>query len=313
MRKSIKRTLAYDLGGTKLAAAVIDDAGRILESVREKVDVSSGPTSLVNQFYKLGSPLVKKYALKHGAIASAGPLDPVAGVLLNPTNLKTKGRRWGDVALTQLVQKKLKINIKLENDAAAAALAEYWVGSGKGFENILIVTLGTGLGVGVIANGQLIRSGRNLHPEAGHITIDYQDQDWLCGCGNYGCAEAFLSGANFTRQMAKRYFDSSLDGHTLVDHARAADRRIVQEFALYGQRLATFLYSQIVLFCPEKIIISGGFSHSADLFLPKTKKHLLKLLRTRRTGVDLLPQISISKFIDDAGLIGAAYTAFQNN
>ena len=311
LKKNSKKVLAFDLGGTKLACAVVNSRGQILEQIRSPVDLHLGPHSLVKQFAELGIPLIKKYALKAGAIASAGPLDPARGLLLNPTNLKTRGKSWGVVPLIREVEKKLKIKLHLENDAAAAAWAEHWVGKERGVQNLLIVTLGTGVGVGVLTNGDLVRSGRNLHPEAGHIIIDYKDKEWLCGCGNYGCAEAFLSGVNFTAHLAAKWSDPRLTGEKLVASARQGEPLVVAEFGIYGERLASFLCSLIVLFSPEKIVISGGFSHAEDLFLPVCEIKLRELLRTRREGVDLLPRIQISKFRDEAGLLGAAYIALH--
>lgn len=313
MKKVYKKALAFDLGGTKIAAAVVNERGKIIEFVKEKVDTSKGVVSLVAQFHRLGAPLIQTHKVKQAVIASAGPLDPFAGKLLNPTNLKKQGKLLGVVPLAQLVQKKLKIKTRLENDAASAVLAEYWIGKGKGAKNIMAITLGTGLGVGVIANNQLLRSGRNLHTEAGHITIDYQDTQWQCGCGNFGCAEAFLSGVNFTKRMNQVYFQNPIDGEELVHRARLGDARVIAEFIHYGERLAAFLYSQIVVFSPERIIISGGFSHSSDLFLSVTEKKLTDLLSTRRVGIDMLPKILLSDFKDEAGLLGAAYTAFHSN
>lgn len=310
-KKNYKKILAYDLGGTKICVAVIDERGVILEIKHEPVDLSEGIKSLVNQFARMGKILVKKYKLNRGAIASAGPLDPARGVLLNATNLKTKGKKWGVVPLVAKLEKKLKIKLKLENDAAAAAFAEYWLGSERKIENILVVTLGTGVGVGVLANGQLVRSGRNLHPEAGHIILDYKDREWLCGCGNYGCAEAFLSGVNFTKQMAKKLDKPGLTGEALVAMADQGDTRVLSEFKVYGERLASFLCSLTVLFCPEKIILSGGFSHASELFLQTCELKLSELLQTRRQGIDLLPQIIISSFQDEAGVLGAAYVGFN--
>lgn len=311
-KKNYRKVLAFDLGGTKLAVAVVDERGHVLESKRELVELHGGAKSLVEQFARLGRPLIEKYKLKKGAIASAGPLDPIQGRLLNPTNLKTLGHEWGVVPLVKLVEKKLKIKLKLENDAASAAQAETWVGVGRKSQDVVVVTLGTGLGVGVIANGQLVRSGRHLHTEAGHIIIDYKDRSWLCGCGNYGCAEAFLSGRNFTLHLAQAWSEPHLTGEELVARARRKDQRVTQEFAVYGERLASFLCSLVVMFSPEKVILSGGFSHAADLFLPACETKLTELLKTRRLGVDLLPQILISKFRDEAGLIGAASVSFSN-
>ncbi|MEQ1664256.1 MAG: ROK family protein, partial [Bdellovibrionales bacterium] len=190
-------------------------------------------------------------------------------------------------------------------------LAESWMASSKSAQNIIAVTLGTGLGVGVIANGKLVRSGKNLHPEAGHIIISYNEKEWLCGCGNFGCAEAFLSGVNWTNHLAKKWDEPQLTSEQLVNRARQGDKKVLAEFDLYAERLAAFFTSLIVLFSPQKIVISGGFSHAAELFLPKCETKLLDLLRHRRVGVDLLPAIECSKHPDDMGVLGAAYVALM--
>ena len=308
-KKNLKKVLAIDLGGTKIAAAAVDERGRLWDLRRESVRAQAGPAELIQQIVEISAPLIKKYKIKTGAIASAGPLDPIKGTLLNPTNLKTQGEMWGVVPLTSKLERALKVRFFLENDAAAAALAEYWRGAGRGAENLISVTLGTGLGVGVIANGQLVRSGRNLHPEAGHIIISHGEKEWLCGCGNYGCAEAFLSGVNFTHRLAERWKDSKLIGEELVRRARSGDETVRREFDQYADRLATFLLSLVVLFSPERIILSGGFSHASDLFLDRCTKRLSDLLKTRREGHDLMPNIKVSPFQNEAGVLGAAFVA----
>lgn len=291
--------------------AAVDEKGRLYGEHRAPVQLNAGFRGLVNQFGEMGRPLIQKYKIKNVVIASAGPLDPIRGLLLNPTNLKTHGEEWGVVPLVREVQKKLKLPVVLENDAAAAVLAEHWLGAGRKTDDLVVVTLGTGLGVGVFTNGQLVRSGRHLHPEAGHITIDYKDREWLCGCGNFGCAEAFLSGVNFTKKMAEVLERPGLSGETLVQLARQGDHKAILEFEKYGKRLAAFIYSLSVIFSPKKVVLSGGFSHSADLFLPSCEQELTQLMRTRRKGCDLLPKVLISPFRDEAGLLGAAYVAFS--
>ncbi len=310
-KKNYKKVLAYDLGGTKIAVAVVDERARIIETKRQLVELHGGAKSLVEQFVRLGRPLIEKYNIKHGAIASAGPLDPVRGLLLNPTNLKTLGQDWGVVPLVRMLERQLKIKLALENDAAAATLAERWIGQSQKLKDSVVVTLGTGLGVGAIANGELVRSGRHLHTEAGHIIIDYADQSWRCGCGNFGCAEAFLSGANFTRHLAKEWSEPHLTGEELVARAQKGDERVLAEFVTYGERLASFICSLVVIFSPEVIVLSGGFSHAANLFLPSCENRLTELLATRRQGCDLMPRILLSKFRDEAGLIGAAFVSFH--
>ncbi len=310
-RKAAKKVLAIDLGGTKIALAVIDQSGRIQDSIRERVDFSGEYDSLLAQISRLARPLIAKHKLTAGAIASAGPLDPIAGLLLNPTNFKGKSAGWGVVHFIRDLKRKLKIALQLENDAAAAARAEAWLGAGRGKNNVVIVTLGTGLGVGVVANGQIVRSGRYLHTEGGHIIINCEGSDWLCGCGNYGCAEAYLSGANFTKNLGRQWGEPTLSGEELLARAKRGDAAAVEAFRQYGDKLAVFFYSLCVLFSPELIVISGGFSHSYELFMPTTEAKLRDLMRTRREGVDMLPKVKISRFQDQAGLLGAARVALD--
>lgn len=291
--------------------AAVDRRGQIFDLVKEPLDASVGPSSLFDQIVRLARPLIKKYNLKLGGIASAGPLDPIKGVWLNPTNMKTSGKSWGVVSVVKPLEKKLKIKLKLENDAAAGVLAEGWLGKSKGEKNLILVTLGTGLGVGVIANGGLVRSGRFLHPEAGHMIIDVNDNEHLCGCGNYGCAEALLSGSNFTHSVMKKIGITSLTGEEMVRMADAGDQMILNEFETYSRHLSAFLFSLSVLFSPKTIVIGGGFAHAHPHFINRTALSLEKMMRNQREGHDLLPRLFISKFADEACLLGAAQLGFQ--
>lgn len=306
-----KTVLAFDLGGTKLAAAAVDESGKILREIREKVVFDKGIEGLFEQMARVGRDLCSQFPCLAGAIASAGPLDPRAGLLLDPTNFKTSGHSWGVVPLVAEVKKHLKLPLTLENDAASAALAERWQGASQGFENSLVITLGTGLGVGVIANGELIRSGRYLHPEGGHLIIEHEKQEALCGCGNYGCAEAYLSGTNFTKLVSQQWGEA-VTTEEIVRRARAGDPKAVQAFSDYGRRMALYMRTLIVLFSPEVIVLSGGFSMVADLFLEKTAETLMQLMERRREGIDLLPEIKLSPFREEAGLLGAAWVAFES-
>ena len=196
-----KKVLAYDLGGTKVHLGVVDQSGRVLAEQRVPVVVEQGKTAVINQLAELGKSYLTLYPeIKQVGLASAGPMDPTN--LSNPSDPKNN---WGRVHITKILGQKLKRNVTLENDAAAAMLAEHWKGKAKGYENSMIMTLGTGLGTGIISNGELLRSGRFLHPEAGHIIIRDGDQSAPCGCGNLGCSEASLSGRGFTRRNRPRF------------------------------------------------------------------------------------------------------------
>ncbi|MGK5089735.1 ROK family protein [Bdellovibrionota bacterium FG-2] len=308
-----KVVLAYDLGGTKVAVGAVNGAGKVLEEVRLPVGTARGKTAVIQQLANLGKGFMSRFpAIKVAGIASAGPLDPVRGVLLDPTNFgtPTKGT-WGEVPLAQLLEKKLGIRVRLENDAAAAILAEHWKGAARGFDNAMILTLGTGLGTGVIANGTLVRAGRNMHTEAGHVILNYQDLSAPCGCGNFGCAEAYLSGRNFALRYQKKNRNSKITAPQIADQARRGDRAALQAFEEYAQAMAVAIASYVVLYAPEIVVFTGSFAETADLFLEKTQINLQSLLQRRREGIDFMPQLVVSSLNNQAGLIGGAYVALH--
>jgi len=314
-----QKVLGYDLGGTKVAVAVVDSNGRILEETREPARIREGRDVLIRQLASLGKKFLARHpAIKQVGIASAGPLDPKRGVLLDPTNFAGPG--WGQVPLAKLLSKKLGLPVVLENDAAAAILAEHWLGLGRGLDNVMIMTLGTGLGTGIIANGALVRGGRGMHPEGGHLILSPNDQSAPCGCGNLGCAEAYLSGRNFTHR-ARRAFgldedDKTLDAAILAELARGQGSDRVRARALfddYADMLAVAMHNFTVLYCPELIVLTGSFALAADLFLDRARAKLELRLSRRRVGIDLLPKVLVSSLDNRAGVLGAAYIALASS
>lgn len=299
-----KHVLAVDLGGTKVRVARVDRSGKIKATLQEKSDFSQGPKGLLTQLVKLLTEVAGGESPEAVGIGSAGPLDPARGLLLSPTNFRTKGKPWGVVRLAEALEDALTVPVVLENDAAAAALGEAWAGASKKYDNSLVMTLGTGLGVGVIANGQLLRAGRGLHPEAGHIFLHAGDREALCGCGNYGCAEAYLSGAHFEKRSAKKAKQPR--------GARAIrDGRGIEDD--YARHLALAIHTYVVCFAPEVVVVTGGFAKTASKYFTKVKKELASLLERRRVGVDLMPKLVLSKLGENAVILGAAGIAWHAN
>jgi glucokinase len=306
--------LAYDLGGTKVSVGVVDAEGRVLEERREPVRAREGQDALLRQLSDLGREFLSRNpGVRRAGVASAGPLDPVAGTLLNPTNLSAhSGGDWGVVPLAPRLSESLGIPVRLENDAAAAMLAEHWIGAARGYANAMILTLGTGLGTGVVANGELVRAGRQLHPEGGHIILRYDDETAPCNCGNLGCAEAYLSGMHFTNRARRRLGDESLTTVAIAALARNGDPRARAAFDEYAEAMSAAIASYVALYCPEIIVFTGSFANAADLFLDTTRARLERRLARRRTGVDLMPRLALSSLSNHAGLIGGAYVALRD-
>ncbi len=301
--------LCFDLGGTKLFAALITDQGKIVNHTVKRIDQSRGLEGLLADFKELGTSLGGKY--KAVSVASAGPLHSGRGVLLDPTNFFTGGKSWGVVPLVARLKKIFKKPVFLENDAAAAVMAESWKGGhGKSGRNIVAITLGTGVGIGCVANGQIVRAGQGLHPEASHIPINNEAREYPCGCGAYGCIEAYLAGTHFARRLSKR-LGRELDGNQSLILAKENEPTAIAAFAEYGRKLAEALRSLAVVFAPEIVVLSGGFTKAAPFFLPATEAHLPKVMERYREGVDLLPKVRVSKLGDRAGVLGAAYAAIH--
>jgi glucokinase len=332
-RKSpTKKVLAFDLGGTKVEVGVVSETGRILTAHREPVLFSLGKKAVLDQLTRLGRTIRAHHPdLQAVGVASAGPLDPKKGLLLDPTNFKGPEGPWGITPLARILARRFKLPVTLENDAAAALLAEHWKGGARGCDNAAILTLGTGLGTAFLCNGELVRAGRHLHTEAGHLILRAGDPTARCGCGALGCAEAYLSGNGFARWVAAKRAHSHaprgggklqkkkphppLTAHELAERARAGDRRARAEFEEMGTLLGTLVHNVVVTFCPERILLTGSFAQASDLFLPAARRELNTLLAARRGGKTASPEwnpsIQLSPLSNHAGLLGGAYVAFR--
>lgn len=303
--------LAYDLGGTKVAVGVVNSRGKVLEEKRTPVPFEDGKEAVIRQLGDLGADFLRRYPkIRKVGMASAGPLDPHTGVLLDPTNFTSKKGSWGQTPIVSLLGKRLKRPVYLENDAAAAMLAEHWVGSAKKYQNAMILTLGTGLGTGIIANGELVRAGRGLHPEAGHMILKAQDETAPCGCGNLGCAEAYLSGRGFSRRARTRFANPNLNAKDIAELARKRDPRALAAFEEYSTMMAIAISNYARLYAPEIVVFTGSFAEAADLFLENTRDQLKRMLEKQRVA-DLMPELATSSLNNDAGIIGGAYVAIR--
>jgi len=300
--------LCYDLGGTKLRAALVTTRGKIAAQISKPVEQHKGFEGLLQDFKALADQLGPG-PYRAISVASAGPLDPSRGELLDPTNFFTGNKSWGVLPLTAKLKKIFKQPVILENDAAAAALGEQWLGGHKKNKNLVAITLGTGVGIGAVANGELVRAGRGLHPEASHIALT-EDRRYRCGCGNYGCIEAHLGGSHFTRHLGQK-LGREVDGRQAIELAKDGEPHALAAFQEYGERLAQTVRALAVLFCAETVVMSGGFSHAHAYFLKHAQERLPELLVRYREGVDLLPELKVSRLQDDAGILGAAYVALQ--
>lgn len=310
--KSKTKVLAYDLGGTKVAVGVIDSSGKILAAHREAVMIKKGKKATLKQLADLGKKFIKEYPeIKAVGIASAGPLNPATGELLDPTNFKGPEGAWGITPITSILKKSLKREVYLENDAAAALLAEAWIGKAKNCKNAMIVTLGTGLGAAFLVDGELVRGANASHTEGGHMVLQMGDESAPCGCGNDGCAEGYLSGRSFTYRGRKLFKNDIIDAVQIASRARSGDEMAIAHFDEYSDKMAAFLNNCYMMFSTEVVIFTGSFAAAHDLFLDQTIEKLKVRMKRRLETSDCLPKLEISTLENQAGLLGGAYIALK--
>lgn len=305
----MKKVIGIDLGGTKVHAAMVNSAGKIVAEKRVPTDLAGGWPGLKKQLIALCKELTKENgkAVAVG-IGSAGPLHAPSGKLLDPTNF---GWPAAVIPIARQLQTALKIPVRLENDAAAAVLAEHWKG-GAG-NDCVVITLGTGLGVGVIIDGKLLRGSRGLHPEAGHVILRSGDRSALCGCGNYGCSEALLSGVNFGKRAAAALNMPGITAKQVAELAKNGNLKARALFSEYADLLAAYFLNMITLFYPKKIVLTGSFAEAHPLFLPEAGEKLRQLLERRLQTMPIYPEIRLSRLGNRAGVLGAAFIALHKD
>lgn len=295
-----------DIGGTKMAAAIANKKGELQWIQKEPVHLESGPEGLIEQIVRVTRSLREQFNFRQVGIASAGPLLPQTGELLDPTNFFTGGESWGKVPLLRSLKRRCPdLRWSLENDAAAAVLAEKKFGKSKDKQNIVVLTLGTGVGVGVVMKGQLLQLRGGLHPEASHFPINALASDVQCGCGQSGCVEAYLGVSHFLRRASLKLGFKVNGGKELLDLYRAQNQVAIDLMDEYLKVLVIAIRSYCLLFGPEVVILSGGFGQMMKPCLPFLRSQTKQALSRYREGVDLLPQIRVSEFKDNLVVLGA--------
>jgi glucokinase len=258
--------LALDIGGTKLAAGVVDAAGGVHSFVVEPTQADRGPDDGVRRLFELGRRAagesgVEWSAVKAVGIGCGGPLDPERGVLIAPLHLGG----WRDVPITALAEGAFDRPAVLDNDATAAAAGEHRYGAGKGTRNMVYLTVSTGVGGGVVVDGRLYRGATGNGGELGHVTVDWKGRECR-GCGRRGCLEAYASGTS----IAERGREAGIEGATapgVAAAARAGDPVALAVWEETVRALACGVTSIVNLFEPELVVIGGGVSREGEYLL----------------------------------------------
>lgn len=308
--------IGIDLGGTKIAGALVSPDGRITH--REQVATPEETEAILDATAELITTLL---AAADGEVAGvgtacAGFVDARRGHLWFAPNLP-----WRDLDVAVLVGRRVRREVIVDNDANAAAWGEYRHGAGRGHRDMVLATVGTGVGGGCIIDDQLLRGAFGIGGEIGHITVDPNGP--RCGCGNNGCLEVYASGTALVRAAQEVVASDSpkgtglrercggdpeaLEGHDVTDLARAGDEGALGLLAQLGVHLGEGLASVCAVLDPELIVIGGGVADAGDLLVePAREAFAARLIgRGHRPSPTLVPAV----LGNDAGLVGAATLA----
>ena len=301
------RVLALDVGGTKLAAGVVDADGRIHSFVVAPTRAEQGAEQALERLFDLGRQAVSESAADWSSIEAVGigcggPLDPVRGVLLAPLHLPG----WNDLNITRLAEQAYDRPAVLENDATAAAAGEHRHGAGVGTRTMVYLTISTGVGGGVILDGKPYRGATGNGGELGHVTVDCDGR--VCrGCGRRGCLEAYASGTS----IAERAREAGMGDVTAQDvaaAARAGDPLATEVWEATVTALACGLTSIVNLFEPELVVVGGGVSRAGEQLVgPVRERVAAEAVEPARSTT----RIVLSALGDTVGVVGAAAITFD--
>jgi glucokinase len=296
-----ERAIGIDVGGTKIAAGVIDRKGAILRRI-ERPTPTESQDELLDAFDEVVSDLMVDGV---GAVGFGLPstIDQRVGRVVGSVNVPL-----ADFDFRHRMGDRLSVPVALDNDGNVAAIAEWKIGAGKGASHMIMLTLGTGIGSGLILDGKPYRGSVGAGAEIGHMVLQYGGERCSgINCTGHGHFEQLASGRAADR-IAVRILGEEATGRELVGAARGGNADALEAVREIGRRLGAGLGSLVNIFNPELIVIGGGFSQARDLFLePALETMKVEALPPGRDFVRIVPAL----LGPDAGLVGAGFVGFE--
>ncbi len=312
--RQARSIVGVDLGGTKLAAGLVDDTLTIRDRTVAPAVTTSTEDCLADIYRRLDEALATYGPVDAIGVGTASMVDFRAGRIVLSTNLPLR-----DVGLRDLLAARYDVPVAVDNDANVACLAEHVNGAGRGASEMVMLTLGTGIGGGIITGGRLYRGASGAAGELGHMVIDFDGPRCQGACPNSGCLEVYASGRAMSRaalETARARPDSALGralaageqvgGPLLSRLALAGDPVAVEVLAGIGEKLGIGIAGIVNIFNPEVVVVGGGAAEAADVLLGAARRVVAaRALRPQRDEV----RIVAAEHGPDAGLVGAAALA----
>jgi glucokinase len=314
----VRYVLGIDIGGTNLVVgSVAEDGSALLAPDSEPTHAEAGATDVLDRLVALAGRAIERTRQEApGAeilgvgVGAPGPLDTRRGVVLLTPNLG-----WVDMPLRQIIHDRLGLPAALDNDANCAVLGEWWVGAARGSRHAIGITIGTGIGGGLILEGRLYHGASDVAGEIGHATIDTEGR--RCKCGNYGCLEAYASGPNIALRAIETLEAGAesrlptyvggdlrqLTAQTVYQAAQDGDELALEVVNDTAKFLGVGIANLLNIFNPEVVVVCGGVTLAGDhLFVPLRREVARRAFKPAVTACRIVP----GELAGTAGVYGAA-------
>jgi glucokinase len=293
-------SIGVDLGGTKICTGVLDEQGTLLHSLEIPTLAEGGPDAVIARIRQTIDEVLDRYAQDEIAgigVGAPGPLNPHTGMVLGPPNLPG----WDSIPLRDELRQMYSLPVYLENDANAAAVAEHRYGAGVGSRHMVYITVSTGIGGGVVIDGQVRQGAAGGFAEIGHTIVDPAGA--RCRCGNRGCLEAVASGTAIAR-MGSEVYQRPVTAEQVAEWAAAGDAKAQQVLDTAFRYLGIGLINVVNLFDPDLIVIGGGVARIGQPLFGALRQALRSNYFRKSYGMDV--PIVPAQLGSKAGVIGAA-------
>ena len=306
--------LAADIGGTNTRMAVVNENGDILTLLKKTAYCEAGREEMIKFIISCAGETIEESKLSKEEICGMGigfpgPLNAETGTIFNPPNLQG----WDSVPLRDILEKELKVPVAIENDANAAALGEWWKGAGSGADSLFCITLGTGVGGGIVLDGKVWHGASSIAGEIGHTTVI---RDGIkCTCGNIGCLEAYACSGGILKRVNDALLNERDNGVQPLTSLKQVNQMAMQgnEIVLNviketGVILGIAIANIANLLNPEMIVLFGGVTNLGEHLVVPLKEEVKG--RAFKKATDSL-RIELSQLGDNSGILGAARNIFS--
>lgn len=316
--------IGMDIGGTKLAVVASDLQGHILRKIKRPTEAHKGPDHVIGKLFDMTYELMKTAKIEAGqlvgiGVSCGGPLDTRTGIVYSPPNLPG----WDAIPLKGRIEEEFGMPAIIENDANAGALAEWMFGAGRGYSYVVYMTMGTGIGGGIVINGEIYHGANDTAGEVGHQILIPDGP--LCGCGKRGCLEALCSGPSIARRAREAVRENpetlilklaggeieDIRSEHVVEAARQQDplaMRLMEETAFY---MGWGIANMVNILNPEVVIIGTIAVAAGDLLLEPIRRNVRRMAMERAASIVRILPAQLGEYVGDLAAVALVINSMK--